>query len=77
MTPIRLQTVHVYLWTLQVSNGLVWPIRVLGLVQRGLWECGIQILNGHLLKGNHVFELLQLDVCVFMRVGGKKTKTES
>ena len=44
----------------QVLDGLVGPVRVLLFVQLGFWEDLIQVINGHLVKGNYVPHFLQL-----------------
>lgn len=45
---------------LQICNGLVWPVGVFDLVQLGLGEDFIEVLDGHLVEGDHVVELGQL-----------------
>lgn len=45
---------------LQICNGLVWPVGVFDLVQLGLGEGVVQVLDGHLVEGDHVLELGQL-----------------
>lgn len=42
---------------LQFSNGLVGPVRMFDLVQFGFGEGAVQVLDGHLVKGDHVLEL--------------------
>lgn len=44
----------------QVLDGLMRPVRVLLLVQLGFWEDLIQVINSHLIKGDDVLHLLQL-----------------
>ena len=44
----------------QVLDGLVGPVRVLLFVQLGFWEDIIQVINGHLVKGNSVLHFFQL-----------------
>lgn len=45
---------------LQVCNGLVWPVGVFDLVQLGLREGVVEVLDGHLVEGDHILELGQL-----------------
>lgn len=45
---------------LQFCNGLVWPVGVFDLVQLGLGEGVVEVLDGHLVEGDHVLELGQL-----------------
>lgn len=52
---------------LQVCNGLVGPVRVFDLVQPGFREGGVEVFNGHLIKGDHVLKFIQLN-----KTGGKK-----
>lgn len=39
------------------------PVWVLDLVQLGLREGVVEILDGHLVEGNHVLEVIQLRKC--------------
>lgn len=59
---------------LQISNGLVWPIRMLFFVQLCFWECVIQVFNRHLVKWDHVLEFFQLGKEEKMIRKKKKTK---
>lgn len=55
--------IHILIITerhLQFCNGLVWPVGVFDLVQLGLWEGVVEVLDGHLVEGDHVLELGQL-----------------
>lgn len=45
---------------LQIGNGLVGPVGVFDLVQLGLGEGVVEVLDGHLIEGDHVLELGQL-----------------
>lgn len=45
---------------LQFSNGFVWPVRMFHSVQLCFWECIVQVVDGHLVEGNHVLEFVQL-----------------
>lgn len=62
---------------LQISNGLVWPIRMLFFVQLCFWECVIQVFNRHLVKWDHVLEFFQLGKEEKMIRKKKKTKTKN
>lgn len=44
----------------EVLDGLVGPVRVLLLVHLGFWEDLVQVIDGHLIKGNYVPNFLQL-----------------
>lgn len=45
---------------LQIGNGLVGPVGVLDLVQLGLGESVVQVIDGHLIERDHVVKLGQL-----------------
>lgn len=45
---------------LQFSNGLVGPVGMFDLVQLCLRESVVEVLNGHLIEGDHVLEFIQL-----------------
>lgn len=45
---------------LQIGNGLVGPVRVFDLVQLGLGESVVQVVDGHLIERDHVVKLGQL-----------------
>lgn len=47
------------------------PVGVFDLVQLGLGEGLVQVLDGHLIEGDHVLELGQLGVVVVVMVGVK------
>lgn len=36
------------------------PVGVFSLVQFGLWEGGVEVLDGHLIEGDHVLKFSQL-----------------
>ncbi|KAG5854098.1 hypothetical protein ANANG_G00033920, partial [Anguilla anguilla] len=45
---------------LQIGDGLVRPVRILLLVQFRLRKHVVQLIDGHLIEGDHVLEFLQL-----------------
>lgn len=45
---------------LQIRNGLVGPVGIFDLVQLGLREGVVEVLDGHLVEGDHVVEFIQL-----------------
>ena len=45
---------------LQFGNGLVGPVGMFDLVQLCLREGVVEVLNGHLIEGDHVLKLIQL-----------------
>lgn len=45
---------------LQLCNGLMGPVRVFDLVQLCLGEDAVEVLDGHLIEGDHVLKFSQL-----------------
>lgn len=45
---------------LQFCNGLMGPVRVFDLVQLCLGEDAVEVLDGHLIEGDHVLKFSQL-----------------
>lgn len=63
----------------QVLDGLMRPVRVLLLVQLGFREELIQVINGHLIKGDDVLHLFQLQRAEASQLEqtGKATKSKT